>query len=41
VGHAAEPIEIAEVLLFLASDRNTFMTGETLIVDGGYTLAGK
>lgn len=41
VGHAAEPIEIAEVLLFLASERNTFMTGETLIVDGGYTLAGK
>ncbi len=38
---AARPEEIAEVILFLASERNTFMTGQTIIVDGGYSISGK
>lgn len=38
---AAEPEEIAEVLLFLASERNSFMTGQTIIADGGYSIAGR
>lgn len=33
----AEPNEIAEVVGFLCSSRNSYLTGQTLIVDGGYT----
>lgn len=31
------PREIAEVILFLASDRSSFITGATLAVDAGRT----
>lgn len=41
LGRTAKPKEIAEVLLFLASERMSFITGQTLIVDGGYTISGK
>ncbi|TWA60615.1 3-oxoacyl-[acyl-carrier protein] reductase [Azospirillum baldaniorum] len=33
----AEIGEIADVAMFLASDRSSFVTGQTIIVDGGYT----
>jgi dehydrogenase/reductase SDR family member 4 len=39
VKHLGQPIEIAEVALMLASDRSSYMTGQTLIVDGGYLLS--
>lgn len=33
-----EPIEIAEAILWLASDKSSFVTGHSLIVDGGTNL---
>ena len=38
VKHLGEPSEIAEVALLLASDRSSYMTGQTVVVDGGSTL---
>ena len=33
----ANPEEIATIVSFLCSDKNTYMTGQTIVVDGGYT----
>ncbi len=41
IPRTADPKEIAEVLLFLASDKASFITGQTITVDGGYTISGK
>jgi len=35
LGRAAEPEEMADLILFLASPRNRFMAGETVIANGG------
>jgi NAD(P)-dependent dehydrogenase (short-subunit alcohol dehydrogenase family) len=35
----ADPEEIAEVILFLVGPRSSFVSGQTWLVDGGYTLA--
>ena len=34
----AQPAEIAELVAFLASSRNTFMTGQIVVCDGGYSI---
>ena len=33
----AEPIEIARLILFITSEMNTYLTGQNIIIDGGYT----
>lgn len=37
LGRMGEPEEVAEAVLFLASERSSFITGTCLFVDGGYT----
>jgi NAD(P)-dependent dehydrogenase (short-subunit alcohol dehydrogenase family) len=36
VGRAGQPREVAELALFLASDRSSFLTGAVVPVDGGF-----
>ncbi|MFD0931126.1 SDR family oxidoreductase [Psychroflexus salinarum] len=38
IGRAAKPKEIADAVLYLCSDRSSFITGHELLVDGGYTI---
>jgi 3alpha(or 20beta)-hydroxysteroid dehydrogenase len=37
LGRAGLPSDIAELVLFLVSDRSAFMTGAELVIDGGQT----
>jgi 3-oxoacyl-[acyl-carrier protein] reductase len=38
LGRVAKPCEIAKVVAFLCSSDNTFVTGQNIIVDGGFTI---
>ncbi|HVR11756.1 MAG TPA: SDR family oxidoreductase [Thermoanaerobaculia bacterium] len=40
LGRHAAPREIAELFLFLASERGRYFTGQTLTIDGGETCGG-
>jgi 2-dehydro-3-deoxy-D-gluconate 5-dehydrogenase len=39
LGRQGDPDDIATVALFLASDASRYITGETIVVDGGYLLS--
>jgi 3alpha(or 20beta)-hydroxysteroid dehydrogenase len=37
-GRLGEPVEVANVVAFLVSDKASFMTGSEIVVDGGQCL---
>ena len=41
LGRAADPQEIVDLVLFLASDKGQFINGENIMIDGGRNAAGR
>ncbi|OYW82603.1 MAG: hypothetical protein B7Z20_13755 [Sphingobium sp. 32-64-5] len=37
LGRLAQPIEVSRLMVFLASDDSSFMTGTEHVIDGGKT----
>lgn len=38
MGRMGKPVDIANLVVFLASDEASFITGQTIVSDGGYTI---
>lgn len=41
VGRLGTPEEVAKLVVWLCSDEAAFVTGESILVDGGYTIPGQ
>jgi NAD(P)-dependent dehydrogenase (short-subunit alcohol dehydrogenase family) len=39
IRHLGQPREIADVALLLAADASSYLTGQTIVVDGGRLLS--
>jgi NAD(P)-dependent dehydrogenase (short-subunit alcohol dehydrogenase family) len=39
LGRTGRPQDVADLILFLASDESDFITGQNYIIDGGRTLS--
>ncbi len=39
LGRVGDPSEVAEAILFFASEASSFVTGQNLVVDGGYGMS--
>jgi len=39
IRHLGQPMEVAEIAVLLASERSSFVTGQTVVVDGGRLLS--
>lgn len=37
VGHVGRPSDVGDLAVYLASDKSSFLTGETMVLDGGRT----
>ena len=40
LGRMGSPDEIAELVFFLASDTNRYISGQDLVIDGGFSIDG-
>lgn len=38
IRRAGQPLDIAQAALWLASDESSFVTGQAIVVDGGYVV---
>jgi len=38
LGRYGEPVEVARTIVFLLSDASSFITGQSIMVDGGISL---
>ncbi|MGQ9691710.1 MAG: SDR family oxidoreductase [Thermoproteota archaeon] len=38
LGRWGQPEDVANLVLFLSSEKSNFITGQHIIIDGGYTL---
>ena len=41
LGRAAEPQEIVDLILFIASEKGQFINGENIMIDGGRNAMGR
>lgn len=39
IGRIASPSDIAKVVIFLLSDESSYITGETIVADGGFAVS--